>query len=65
MDRIDQQGPQRVGNGIQNGQPDRLLGYNVWTDSNVAAQASNAKTVAFGDLSAYYIRLVGDVAEYL
>jgi len=49
-------------NGVINGTPDRLLGHPVYTDSNVAAQASNAKTVAFGDLSAYYIRLVGDVS---
>lgn len=48
--------------GVINGTPDRLLGHPVYTDSNVAAQASNAKTVAFGDLSAYYIRLVGDVS---
>jgi HK97 family phage major capsid protein len=48
-------------NGIAGGQPDRLLGYPVFTDPNVAAQGSNARTVAFADMSAYYIRQVGDV----
>jgi HK97 family phage major capsid protein len=48
-------------NGVQGGQPDRFLGKPVYTDSNVAAQASNAKTVAFGDMSAYYVRTVGNV----
>ena len=46
--------------GIQNGTPDRMLGFPVYIDSNVAAQGSNAKTIAFGDLSAYYIRIVGN-----
>jgi HK97 family phage major capsid protein len=47
--------------GIQGGQPDRLLGYPVYTDPNVASMASAARVVAFGDWSAYYIRQVGDV----
>lgn len=47
--------------GIQNGQPDRLFGYPVYTDPNVASMASNARIVAFGDFSAYYIRQVGNV----
>lgn len=46
--------------GIQGGQPDQLLGYNVWLDTNVAALASDSKSVGFGDFSAYYIRTVGD-----
>lgn len=41
-------------------QPDMLLGYPVYTDPNVASMASNAKTVFFGDWSAFYVRLVGD-----
>jgi len=48
-------------NGVQNGTPDRFLGKPVYTDSNVAAQGSNAKTFLFGDLSAYYVRMVGNV----
>lgn len=47
--------------GIQGGQPDRLLGFPVYTDPNIAALASNAKIVAFGDFSAYYIRTVGSI----
>lgn len=46
--------------GIQGGQPDRLLEYPVYTDPNVASLASNAKIMAFGDFSAYYIRQVGN-----
>lgn len=48
--------------GIQATTPDRLLGYPVYTDPNVASQASNNKIVAYGDMSAYYVRTVGDVA---
>lgn len=47
--------------GIQNGQPDRLLGFPVYTDPNVASLASNAKVIAFGDFSAYYVRTVGAI----
>jgi HK97 family phage major capsid protein len=47
-------------NGVINGVPDRLLGHPVYTDSNVASQGSNAKSVAFGDFSAFYIRTVGN-----
>jgi HK97 family phage major capsid protein len=45
--------------GIQNGQPDRLLGFPVYTDGNVAALASASISIGFGDYSAYYVRLVG------
>lgn len=47
--------------GLQNGVPDRLLGYPVFTDVNLAALASNSRSILFGDFSAYYIRTVGDV----
>lgn len=47
-------------NGIQTGQPDRLLSYPVYTDPNVASSASNARILAFGDWNAYYTRLVGN-----
>lgn len=43
--------------GIQGAEPDRFLGHPVWTDPNVASLASNAKVAAFGDWSAYYIRI--------
>ncbi len=42
--------------GLIGGQPDTLLGYPVEIDASVASAASNAKTVAFGDWSAYWIR---------
>jgi HK97 family phage major capsid protein len=45
--------------GLQNGEPDRLLGYPVWTDPNVASVASTKKVVFFGDWNAYFVRTVG------
>ncbi len=45
--------------GIQNGEPDRLVGYPVYTDPNVASIASTKKVVYFGDWNAYYVRTVG------
>lgn len=47
--------------GLQVGQPDRLLGFDVVSDPNVAATGTNANSVAFGDFSAFYIRDVGTV----
>jgi len=47
--------------GIQGGQPDRLLGYPVYTDPNVAALASNSKSILFGALNAYWVRTVGNI----
>lgn len=46
--------------GVAGGAPATFLDKPVYTDPNVAAQASNAKTVAFGDFSAFYIRTVGN-----
>ena len=42
------------------GQPDRFLGYPVYTDVNCATQGSNAKVATFGDFSEYVIRTVGN-----
>lgn len=42
------------------GQPDFLLGYPVFTDTNVATAGSDARIIAFADFSAYYIRQVGN-----
>lgn len=47
--------------GISGAEPGLLLGYPVWTDPNIASCASNAKIVAFGDWSAYYLRQVGSL----
>jgi HK97 family phage major capsid protein len=43
------------------GTPDLILAKPVYTDPNVAATALNAKSVAFGDLSAYYVSLVNGI----
>lgn len=45
----------------QVGAPDRLLGFEVYTDPNVAATGINSNSVAFGDFSTFYIRDVGTV----
>lgn len=41
--------------------PDRFFGYPVFTDPNIAASASAAKIIAFGDWTGFYLRTVGDV----
>lgn len=38
------------------GAPDRLLGYPIQVNQDVAAMAANAKSIAFGDFSFYHIR---------
>jgi HK97 family phage major capsid protein len=43
---------------LPGGEPDRLLGYPVWSSSNVAAMGSDAKVLAFGDMSRFVIREV-------
>jgi len=43
------------------GAPDTILGASVATDPNVVAVAAEARSVAFGDMSAYYIRLAGGI----
>ena len=43
------------------GAGDTILGKPVITDPNVAAVALSAKSLAFGDLSAYYVRLAGGI----
>lgn len=46
--------------GLNTRQPDTLLGYPIYTDPNVASLASSNQIAAFGDWSAYYVRMVGD-----
>lgn len=41
------------------GAPDTILGKPVYTDPFMPAVAVNAKSVAFGDISQYFIRLAG------
>ena len=45
--------------GLAGGIPDTILGKPVVTDPNVAAPALNAKSIAFGDLAQYYVRVAG------
>ena len=43
------------------GQPDTLLGKPIETDPYVAATGLGAKSVVFGDFSAYFVRMAGGV----
>lgn len=43
------------------GVPDTILGHPVLTDPNMAATGVNNKSVAFGDLSAYWVRIVNNI----
>lgn len=47
--------------GLQAGEPGTLLGRPVVADQNVAAPAVSARSVLFGDFSAYFIRDVSGV----
>jgi HK97 family phage major capsid protein len=42
--------------GLTAGTSDHLLGYPIWSNPDVVAQALSAKSVIFGDLSRYFIR---------
>jgi HK97 family phage major capsid protein len=46
---------------VISGQPDTILGKPVLTDPNVASVALSAKSVIFGDMSQYFVRLAGGV----
>lgn len=48
--------------GIRGQEPDRLLGYRVFSDPNVASLASNAVVMAFGAFNRYYFREVGNIS---
>lgn len=45
----------------QIGQPDTILGKPVYTDPFVPAVAVNARSVAFGDMSQYFVRMVNGI----
>ncbi|MEV6791253.1 phage major capsid protein [Streptomyces sp. NPDC051320] len=47
--------------GLQAGVPDTILGKPVLTEPNVAAVATAGKSVVFGDMSQYFVRMVGGV----
>lgn len=43
------------------GAPDTLLGKPIYSDANMASVALSAKSVLFGDFSAYFVRIAGGV----
>lgn len=47
--------------GLAGGEPDRLLGYPLWSNPDVVAAATSAKSVIFGALSKYLIRQAGAI----
>ncbi|MFI0900570.1 phage major capsid protein [Streptomyces sp. NPDC020983] len=47
--------------GLQAGVPDTILGKPVLTEPNMAAVATSAKSVLFGDMSQYFVRLAGGI----
>lgn len=48
--------------GLTPGEPDQLAGYPVFADEDVATMAASAKSILFGDFTAYYIRDVKQMA---
>jgi HK97 family phage major capsid protein len=46
---------------LQVGAPDTLLGKPVYTDPNIASVALSAKSVVFGDISQYFVRMVNGI----
>lgn len=42
--------------GLGKAMPDTLLGYDVYSNPDVAVMAANAKSIAFGDFSKYVVR---------
>ena len=47
--------------GLQAGVPDTIMGKPVLTEPNVAAVATSGKSVVFGDMSQYFVRLAGGI----
>lgn len=47
--------------GVAVGEPDKINGYPYWINPDMADPAANAKSVLFGDFSAYYIRDVRQI----
>ena len=51
--------------GYQLGQPDRLLGYRVFTNQKMQSSiATGTETMLFGDLSKYQVRMVNRIRFY-
>ena len=53
---VDSQGHPLWQAGLVDGAPDRLMGYPVVTNQDVATMAANAKSVLFGNFQNYFIR---------
>lgn len=47
--------------GLVAGAPDTILGKPVLTEPNMASVATSAKSVLFGDMSQYFVRLAGGI----
>jgi HK97 family phage major capsid protein len=47
---------------LQAGQPDQLLGYAIYENPDVAAVGTANKSVLFGNLREYYIRMAGGIS---
>jgi HK97 family phage major capsid protein len=47
---------------LQAGQPDQLLGYPIYENPDMAAVATAAKSVLFGNYRQYHIRLAGGIS---
>jgi len=50
--------------GLSSATPDRLLGYPVYIDNDLAVPAANAKSLAFGNLHRYMIRDAMEVTMF-
>lgn len=46
---------------LQAGQPDQLLGYIIHENPDLASPATSAKSVLFGHLPSYYVRMAGPI----
>ena len=46
---------------LQAGQPDTLLGYPIYENPDLAAAGTGAKSVLFGHLPSYYVRMAGPI----
>jgi HK97 family phage major capsid protein len=47
---------------LQAGQPDQLLGYAIYENPDVAAVGTANKSVLFGNLREYYVRMAGGIS---
>ena len=55
----------QTGDYMQGGVPDRLLGYPIVVNQDMDSIATAKKTILFGDMSRYYVRVVGEPVVYI